>query len=148
MISTSRAFGALADLYTGKSMYHSVEQVLDSSDLAAKTINEVKNYIQNLDQYNYLQAMALNILGVNTQDIAEKLELREDEQERTHIAWDGPTEAHAKNIMGIIAAGRDPRDYKGKLCKYIGKAQNPNGEFNIEGDKQNQLGDQAYSIIS
>jgi prenyltransferase beta subunit len=147
--STSRAFGALADLYTGKSMYHGVEQVLDSSDSVAKTIKQVKSYIQDLGQYNYLQAMALNILGVNTQDIAEKLELREDEQERTHIAWDGPTEAHAKNIMGIIAAGQDPRNYKGKnYVSILENSQNPNGEFNIEGDKQNQLGDQAYSIIS
>ena len=44
--STSRAFGALADLYMGKSMYHSIEPVLDSSDVVAKAIKDAKAYIQ------------------------------------------------------------------------------------------------------
>jgi hypothetical protein len=147
--STSRAFGALADLYMGKSMYHSIEPVLDSSDVVAKAIKDAKSYIQANEQYNYLQAMALNILGVGEEEIAEKLELREDEADRTYIVWDSPTEAHAKNIMGIIAAGQNPRDYKGKdYVSILENAQNPNGEFNIEGDKENKLEDQAYSIIA
>lgn len=147
--STSRAFGALADLYTRKSLYHSIEPVLNSSDVVAMAIKDAKGYIQSNGQYNYFQAMALNILGVSEEEIAEKLELREDEADRTYIVWDSPTEAHAKNIMGIIAAGQNPRDYRGKdYVSILEKAQDPHGEFNIEGDRENRLEDQAYSIIA
>ena len=147
--STSRAFGALADLYMRKSMYHSIEPMLDPSDMVANAIKDAKTYIQANEQYNYLQAMALNILGVSQKEIAEKLELRQDEADRTYIVYDSPTEAHAKNIMGIIAAGQNPRDYNGKnYISILENAQNQNGEFNIEGDKQNKLQDQAYAIIA
>ena len=98
--STSRAFGALADLYMGKSMYHSIEPVLDSSDVVAKAIKDAKSYIQANEQYNYLQAMALNILGVGEEEIAEKLELREDEADRTYIVWDSPTGSPRQEYHG------------------------------------------------
>ena len=90
-----------------KSMYHSIEPVLDSSHVVAKAIKDAKSYIQANEQYNYLQAMALNILGVGEEEIA-KTRAKEKTRQIEHIVWDSPTEAHAKNIMGIIAAGQNP----------------------------------------
>lgn len=147
--STERAFAALADLYRGKSMYHSIETELDASDRLGNSIKDVKEYIRNKAQYNYLQSMALNILGIGSEELSTKLELREDEADRTYIVWDDPTEMHAKNIMGIIAIGQDPRDYKGKdYVSILEESQKENGQFNIEGEDENNISDQAYAIIA
>lgn len=147
--STERGFAALADLYTGESMYHSVESVLDSSDIIENTLDEVSEYVKEQNQYNYLQSMALSILGVDKEELSQKFELREDEIDRIYIAYDDPTEAHAKNIMGIIAIGENPRDFQGKnYVTILEESQRENGEFNIEGDKTNRIGDQVYAIIA
>lgn len=147
--STSRAFGALADLYTGISMYHSVEPVLDPSDVIGNAIKDAKEYVRNQNQYNYLQSMALSVNGIDKKEILARLEFREDEAKRVFIIYDDPTEAHAKNIMGLIAAGEDARNYKGKnYVKILVDSQNEDGIFNIEGKETNSLRDQANSIIA
>lgn len=149
IVSTERAFAALGDLYMGKSMYHSIEPVLDPSDIIGNTIKKAKEYIKDQGQYNYLQVMSLSLLGIDKSDLSKKLELREDEANRTFIVLDDDTGMHAKNIMGIITIGEDPRDYKGKnYIEILEKAQRKNGEFNIEGERANRISDQVYSIMA
>lgn len=149
MPSTERAFAALADLYNGKSMYKEIDPVLADSDIVKNTIKELKDYYKNHDKYNYLQAMGLNISGMDVASISSKLEMRKEEADRTCIVWEDSTEMHAKDIMGIIAVGLDPRDYQGKnYVAMLEKTQKENGEFNIAGEDANKLSDQAYSIIA
>ncbi len=145
--STERAFAALADLYEGESMYKDVEPQLDPSDIIKNIIKEVKDYYKNDQHYNYLQAMALNIIGVDKSKIASRLELRKDEEDRIIIVYDNDVEMIAKDIMGIIAAGENPSDYNGKnKVKELQDAQDDNGEFKIEDDFS--ISSQAYAIIA
>ncbi|WP_053955281.1 prenyltransferase/squalene oxidase repeat-containing protein [Inediibacterium massiliense] len=144
--STERAFAALSDLYMGKSMYKNIEPVLDDSDILKKTIKELKDYYKKDNKYNYIQAMALNLAGLDKSELQNQLELREDEAKRTYIVLDNETEMYAKNIMGIIGSGEDPRNYKGKnYVEALEKSQNKDGIFNIDG---NNVGTQAYSMIA
>jgi len=144
--STERAFAALAELYKGKSIYEEVEPVLDENDVVKKLIRDVSKYYDNEDKYSYIQAMALNIAGMNLAEISSRLEMRKAEADRTHVVWDNATEMQAKDIMAIIAAGKNPRDYEGEnYVDILVDAQNEKGIFEVDGTS---VSSQAYSIIA
>lgn len=144
--ANNQAFMALSDLYKGESMFIKIK-FIDNSPVQ-KTINELKGYYTNKDKtYNYIQALSLNKAGFSKELIASSLQLREEEP--GFISFDGKTTAHAKNIIGIVSAGLNPKDYKGKnYIDILVKAQDKNGEFKLEGDDKKSIESQAYSIIS
>ncbi|SQC01350.1 prenyltransferase/squalene oxidase repeat-containing protein [Clostridium tetanomorphum] len=144
--ANNQAFMALSDLYKGESMFIKIK-FIDNSPVQ-KTINELKGYYTNKDKtYNYIQALSLNKVGFSKELIASSLQLREEEP--GFISFDAKTTAHAKNIIGIVSAGLNPKNYKDKnYIDILVKAQDENGEFKLEGDDKKSIESQAYSIIS
>jgi|GEM_PF-6691254 len=141
-----QVFMALADLYKGTSMFKTI-RVVGSIDFDG-ILNELKNYYEVKDnKYNYIQALSLNKLGMDKNIIQSRLQLREDEPE--YLNYDSPTTNHAKNIIAILSAGLDPKDYKGKnYVQELRNSQNDKGEFRLTKGEGFSAISQAYSIIA
>ncbi|WP_164971609.1 Ig-like domain-containing protein [Clostridium tetani] len=142
----AQVFMALSDLYKGSSMFKSIK-VAGSVDFDS-IFNELKDYYETKDNnYNYIQALALNKLGISKEIIASRLQLREEEPE--YLNYDFPTVSHAKNIIAILSAGLNPKDYKGEnYIKKLKNAQNDKGEFKLTKDERYSSISQAYAIIA
>ena len=74
-------------------------------------IEDLRDYYEDDEEYSFREAIGLNYtsktLDTEVKKIAEKL-----------IIDDGETAAdYAGNIIGIIAAGKNPEDYEGKDIK-------------------------------
>ncbi|WP_027626637.1 prenyltransferase/squalene oxidase repeat-containing protein [Clostridium lundense] len=144
--ANNQAFMALADLYKGESMFLKVK-LIDNSPVK-KTIDELKGYYEIKDKkYNYLQALALNKIGFEKEKIVSGIQFREEEP--SFINFDTKTTAYAKNIIGIISAGLDAKNYKDKnYVDMLVKAQNEKGQFKLEDDDKDSIEAQAYSVIA
>ncbi|WP_270474620.1 hypothetical protein [Clostridium cochlearium] len=144
--ANNQAFMALADLYSGESMFSKV-RVIDNSPVK-KTMDELKGYYVTKDrEYNYLQALALNKIGFEKEKIASGLQLREEEP--FFINFDTKTTECAKNIIGILSAGLDAKNYKDKdYVNTLLKSQNEKGEFKLQDDDKDSIEAQAYSVIA
>ncbi|WP_315116126.1 hypothetical protein [uncultured Clostridium sp.] len=144
--ANNQAFMALADLYKGESMFKSI-RLLDASGVK-KVINELKDYYSNKDNtYNYIQALTLSKVGFSKDLIMPKLQLREKEPD--FLNYDNKTTNHAKNIIAIVSAGLDPRNYEGEnYVDILVKSQNDEGQFKLPEDDKSSIISQAYSIIA
>ncbi|WP_026895791.1 S-layer homology domain-containing protein [Clostridiisalibacter paucivorans] len=93
-----------------------------------KVIDELKDYYKDKSKYDYLEALAANRVEIDNTIIKDKLDIKEPNFD---TGWNGSeSEDYAKAIMGLIAAGQDPRDYNGKdLVSYLANAQTEEGYF-------------------
>jgi uncharacterized protein YjdB len=101
-------------------------KVILITDVIQSVLDEVKTYCDNKSKYNYLEALTLNYIGVDKKTIREKIEVIDKP------AYSTNAEDYAKNIISLIAAGEDPRDYNGtNYVELLVQSQKESGYFDI-----------------
>ncbi|MDK2799384.1 MAG: hypothetical protein PWP27_1255 [Clostridiales bacterium] len=113
----------------------------EGSDIIKSTVQDLKEYYKSEGQYSFREAAALSHTGENIneiEDINQKFKINEDES----------AAAYAGNIIGLIAAGKDARNYDGKnYVELLAASQNAEGKF-IIGQWDDYPTTIAYAIIA
>jgi uncharacterized protein YjdB len=98
-------------------------EVVAMSGIFKNTLDEVKPYYNNKASYNYIEALGLRHAGEDEASIQQKIRIE------TNLS---SAEKYAKNIITLIAAGLDPRDYNGHdYVQELVDKQGKSGYFNI-----------------
>lgn len=109
--------------YLGEVEKHLSVEVIPFKDIAKMTLNEVKTYIDGLSSIDYLTALSLSHIGEDKSKFSEKISVS---------SYSSNPKDCAKNIISIIAAGKDPRNYEGKnYVKELIDSQDDSGYFKI-----------------
>jgi uncharacterized protein YjdB len=94
-------------------------EVVAMSGIFKNALDEVKPYYNNKASYNYIEALGLRHAG----SIQQKIRIETDLSS---------AENYAKNIIALIAAGLDPRNYNGHdYVQELVDKQGQSGYFNI-----------------
>lgn len=102
--------------------------VKDKEDLTIEeVIKELRGYYSNKDEFTFRQAIGYNHTSNNLEkdliEIGSKFKTNEDPKTASE---------HVGNIMGLIAAGKDPYNHNNKnYVETLVKAQNEEGKFII-----------------
>lgn len=106
--------------------------------LIEETIKITKGNIKSLSRYEYNDTLALNLLGENVD--SNKINIYKDKNLKTY----------PKNIINLIAAGKDPEDYEGKnYVKEVLDGQTGNGLFVVSNEQADSYPENmAYGIIA
>ncbi|RKD26935.1 Ig-like domain (group 2) [Caminicella sporogenes DSM 14501] len=144
---------------TAKVKGFNVSKVLNIKVIPAKSdkekaesiISELKQFYKEDTKYDYIEALALNRVGIDKKKIQEKLDIEKLSFKRG--SWgDNESGEYAKAIISIIAAGLDPRNYKNKdYVKYLADSQVESGYFDAKGyyySDDDEADNIAYSIIA
>jgi uncharacterized protein YjdB len=115
---------------------------------AQTVIKELKKYYEADLEYDYLEAMSLNIAGINSNIIQNKLKLPDVNFKKGYSGKD--SDQYAKAIIGLIASGIDPKSYKeNDYVSFLVGSQTEEGYFNTSAPYYCKQADNiAYSIIA
>ncbi|SHK28880.1 prenyltransferase/squalene oxidase repeat-containing protein [Paramaledivibacter caminithermalis] len=114
----------------------------NDKEIIENAIKDLRNYYEDDDEYSFREAIALNFtskdIDKEIKEIADRLDIKESDSAATY----------AGNIIGIIAAGKDPKNFKGKnYVKLLLDSQEESGWFITNlGDKHPAT--LAWSIIA
>ncbi|WP_373897898.1 hypothetical protein ACER0A_010320 [Haloimpatiens sp. FM7315] len=107
--ATDLAFAAFTDILKQQSMYWNFEFNVEEPKNYEKIINgeveDIKSFLKDEAKYGFYAAVNLNLIGIEKEDIAKKIELKSKE---TNIMFS------AMDVMSIVSMGENPRNYKGK----------------------------------
>ncbi|SUY46097.1 surface/cell-adhesion protein [Clostridium putrefaciens] len=103
-----------------------------------EAIETTKGNIKSLSKYEDSDTLALNLLGENVD--SNKINIYKDKRLKTY----------PKNIINLIAAGKDPEDYEGKnYVKEVLDGQIQNGLFVVSNEQADSYPENmAYGIIA
>ncbi|MGF7060350.1 Ig-like domain-containing protein [Brassicibacter mesophilus] len=135
---------------TEKALTLKVVPKQSSKQKTQKIINDLNAYYEKDAEYDYLEAMALNRIGFDVEDIQKKFSIT---KVNFNTGWDGSKSIdYSKAIMGLVGLGLDPRDYENKnYVEYLSNSQVEKGHFNpskysyTDDDEADFIG---YSIIA
>lgn len=99
---------------------------------------EITRYYEKKDVYSFREALGLRNISKNI-NVKDKIEVFEVDNVSDAI----------NNIISIIAAGENPKDYKGKnYVKMLKTSQNENGAFVISNGDEDWPTLQAFAMIA